>query len=347
MKTIRIGTRSSILALWQAHWVRDELVRNGVSVDVVPISTTGDHDQNNPLTNMGFQGVFAKEIQRALLDHRVDLAVHSLKDLPVIPVDGLQLSAVPERADTRDAFLSRKYQSLDALPDGAVIGTGSLRRQNQIFHYCKKQLEIRPIRGNVETRIKKMEAGEYDAIILASAGLTRLGFTDQIRHYLEPPCYLPAVGQGALGLETRCDDQETIEQLMVVNHPETFLTILAERSLLRTLEGGCIVPIGALGRVRRSVENNNDGQKENAVKQQVLLSHSVEKRGGPTLHLMAQIFSMDGKQCFQSESECSLETELMSQKNQVCAKELGRDLAEGLLKQGAAGIIDDIKKSRK
>jgi len=244
---IRIGTRASALARWQADWVSGRLGECGVQVELVPISTAGDRQQQGPIGAMGGQGVFTKEIQRALLDHRVDLAVHSLKDLPTEEVEGLCLAAVPERAPAADVLVCRKADSLDDVPPQSVVGTGSLRRRSQLLH-ARPDLTTEDVRGNVETRLRKLDQGQYDALILAEAGLRRLGLAEHITQVLPPSIILSAVGQGALGLETRCDDEVTRAALERLNHVSTHAAVKAERTMLHTLKGGCLAPIAAWGR---------------------------------------------------------------------------------------------------
>jgi hydroxymethylbilane synthase len=249
MAKIRIGTRSSPLARWQAVWVHDTLVAAGFAAELVFITTQGDV-KTGPLGAIGGQGLFTKEIQRALLAHEVDLAVHSLKDLPTEPVAGLLLAAVPERESTADVFLSNQWTEFSQLPHAARVGTGSLRRRTQLLH-VRPDLQVLDIRGNLDTRLRKLDEGEYDAIVLAEAGLRRLGLTDRIRHVLPADTMLPAVGQGALGVETRADDDETRAAVQVLDHSPSHLAVLAERSLLAALRGGCLAPIGALATVQQ------------------------------------------------------------------------------------------------
>ncbi|MBP85619.1 MAG: hydroxymethylbilane synthase [Planctomycetaceae bacterium] len=244
---IRIGTRGSALAKWQAEWVSARLQELGAAVELVFIKTGGD-GTTTPIAASGEQGLFTKEIQRALLDRRVDLAVHSLKDLPTDVVDGLTLAAVPTRETTQDAFVSNKYSKLDELPQRARVGTGSRRRQSQLL-YARPDLEVRDIRGNVDTRLKKLDDGEYDAIILATAGLKRLGLADRIKQQLPVNVMLPAIGQGALGLETRSDDEATIRIVAQLDDIDSHCGVLAERTMLSTLRGGCLAPVGAHSRI--------------------------------------------------------------------------------------------------
>jgi hydroxymethylbilane synthase len=240
---IRLGTRQSPLALWQANHVSTQLKRAGHEVELVKIVTVGDVS-TTPLGSGGGVGLFTKEIQRALLDRRCDLAVHSLKDLPTEPVAGLCLTAVPEREDPSDCMLSTQYTSLESLPAGAKIGTGSPRRRAQILR-LRPDFEVMEIRGNVDTRIKKLESGEYDAIILAYAGLHRLGLDERITYRFPFDEMLPAVGQAALGIETRQDDENTICALRDIDHCRTHLCVAIERALLRTMRAGCLAPLAA------------------------------------------------------------------------------------------------------
>jgi hydroxymethylbilane synthase len=250
MTTLRIGTRGSPLALWQANHVTDLLraAAPGVAIELVEIETVGDRVRDVPLAQLGGDGAFTKAIQQALLDRRVDVAVHSLKDLPTFTVDGLILAAVPKRGPTGDAFVSRVYRSFAEVPPGSVIATSSLRRKAQLL-YCRPALQLIDIRGNVETRLRKLVEQNLDGTILAQAGLVRLGLADQITEILDPSWMFPAVGQGALGLECRSDDAATRAILERLNDAETRWAVLAERAMLRGLGGGCQVPIGAVTRI--------------------------------------------------------------------------------------------------
>jgi hydroxymethylbilane synthase len=250
MTPIRIGTRGSKLALWQANHVADRLrpLAAPRPVELVIIATAGDQVRDVPLAQIGGEGVFTKEIQRALLDGAVDVAVHSLKDLPTIPVEGLVLAAVPERGPTGDVFVSEKHRRFDDLPRGAVLATSSLRRRAQALHR-RPDLRLTDIRGNVETRLRKLHDQGLDATILAEAGLLRLGLGDAITEILDPEWMLPAVGQGALGLECRAGDRDVLALVGQLNYGPTRLAVLAERAMLRALGGGCQVPMGAVCRV--------------------------------------------------------------------------------------------------
>jgi hydroxymethylbilane synthase len=301
MTPIRIGTRGSRLALWQANHVADRL-RPLVAprpVELVIIQTSGDQVRDVPLAQIGGEGVFTKEIQRALLDGAVEVAVHSLKDLPTLPVEGLALAAVPERGPTGDVFISSRHRSFDNLPAGAVVATSSLRRRAQAL-YHRPDLRLVDIRGNVETRLRKLQEQGLDGLILAQAGLERLGLGEVITEILDPQRMLPAVGQGALGLECRANDQATQEALERLNHPPTRQAVLAERSLLRALGGGCQVPLGAAAAV-----------------------------DGDTLTLRAAVLSPDG----------SRRVEAAGSGAAAEAEEVGRRLAEELLRRGARELI--------
>lgn len=298
-KKLRLGTRASALARWQADWVSAQLQALQIEVELVLITTSGDAQQVGPIGNIGSSGVFTKEIQRALLDNRVDLAVHSLKDLPTEPVEGLVLAAVPERESTRDALLSVQAKSLGHLKQGAIVGTGSLRRQAQLLH-ARPDLELRDIRGNVDTRLRKLDEGEFDAIVLAEAGLRRLQLADRITELLPQAIMLPAVGQGALGIEARSDDTATLQMITRLDDPITHASVLAERALLSHLRGGCMAPVGGWGRIA-------DGQ----------------------LRLSGVVLSGDGSQRLLAEDTAA----------PAEATALGIRVAEMLLSQGAAALI--------
>lgn len=240
---IKIGTRQSPLALWQANFIAEGLSKTGHDVELVKITTTGD-TTTTPLGQAGGVGLFTKEIQNALLDGRCDVAVHSLKDLPTQPIEGLRLSAVPSREDPHDCLVSEKYKSVHELPSGCIVGTGSPRRRAQLMH-LRSDLDIRDIRGNVDTRLSKLARGDYAAIVLASAGLSRLGLAQELATRLPLETMLPAVGQGALGLETRSEDTQTQQALLVLNDPIAESCVRAEREVLRLLKAGCLAPVGA------------------------------------------------------------------------------------------------------
>lgn len=246
---LRIGTRGSALALWQARYIQGRLTQAhpGLNVELVEIHTRGDQDRESPLAAIGGQGLFTKEIQRALLDRKVDVAVHSLKDLPTAQASGLMLAAVPEREEVADALVSPRYPSLSALPAGATVGTGSLRRQAQLLH-VRPDLKVVPVRGNVETRLGKATRGDLDAVILAAAGLRRLGLSRHIQALLGPPDFLPAPGQGALGIECRSDDDRTRGLLSAIDDPGIHRCVEIERAVMAELEAGCLIPLGAWAR---------------------------------------------------------------------------------------------------
>jgi hydroxymethylbilane synthase len=244
---LRIGTRGSPLALWQAEHIARLLrpLSSPRPVELVEIETSGDVVRDRPLSQIGGDGLFTKEIQRALLDGRVDVAVHSLKDLPTAPVPELVLAAVPLRGPSGDAFVSRRWHRFDDLPSGATVGTSSLRRRSQALHR-RPDLKLIDVRGNVGTRLARLDGAGPDALILAHAGLERLGLAEHITEILDPAWMLPAVGQGALGLECRAADRTTCELLAPLNDMPTRRAVLAERAFLRELGGGCLVPVGVV-----------------------------------------------------------------------------------------------------
>jgi hydroxymethylbilane synthase len=244
---LRLGTRASALARWQAEWVAAELRRRGIDVELTPIVTDGDR-RPEAIETLGGVGVFTKELQLALLDGRIDLAVHSLKDLPTVAAPGLRLAAVPERASPADVLVSASGQSLAELPLGAAIGTGSPRRRAQLLRY-RRDLTMKDIRGNVDTRVRKLRQGDYDGLVLAEAGLRRLGLAGQITETLPFEIVLPAAAQGALGLETRAADEAAYRLAVELDHPPSRAAVLAERALLAAVGGGCTAPVAALARV--------------------------------------------------------------------------------------------------
>ncbi len=246
---LRIGTRGSALARWQSGWVADRLraLHPGLVVELIEIKTQGDRDRTSPLAVIGGAGLFTKEIQRALVDGLVEVAVHSLKDLPTAGPPGLTLGAVPPREDVADALIAPIYRTLGELPLGASVGTGSLRRRAMLLH-VRPDLNVVGVRGNVETRLNKALSGELDAVILAEAGLRRLGLESHVTDRLGTPAFLPAVGQGALGIECCLNDVRTLALLIPLDDPETHRAVIAERRLLAELEGGCMIPLAALAR---------------------------------------------------------------------------------------------------
>lgn len=243
---IVIGTRGSQLALWQANWVKSELERlhKGLSCELLVIKTKGDKILDVPLAKVGGKGLFVKEIEEALLDGRIDLAVHSMKDMPADLPAGLKIGAIPEREDPRDALVAKNGLTFEKLPPGARVGTSSLRRSAQLLAK-RPDIQIETLRGNIDTRLRKVTEGDLDAIILAAAGLKRLGLGEHITECLDPTLMLPAVGQGALCIESRENDERIDAALAPLNHPATRVTVLAERAFLNTLEGSCQIPVGA------------------------------------------------------------------------------------------------------
>ena len=248
---LRIGSRGSQLALWQANHISALLSARGHEVEIEIIHTTGDKITDVTLAKVGTKGMFTKEIEEALAAGRVDLAVHSLKDLPTELPKGFEIAAITERQDPRDAFCSRNYSKIEHLPKSARVGTSSLRRQAQL-KAIRPDLDIHPLRGNVDTRLRKLEQGEYDAIILASAGLKRLGKTELIKQIIPAEIMCPAAGQGALGIEIREGDAKTQELLAFLNDPNAHAATTCERALLNSLGGGCQVPIGAFAEMKNS-----------------------------------------------------------------------------------------------
>ena len=243
---IRIATRHSPLAMWQANFVKAELMKYhpDLTVELLAMKTKGDKILDTPLAKVGGKGLFVKELEVAMLEGRADIAVHSMKDVPVDFPEGLGLMVICEREDPRDAFVSNHYQNIEQLPLGAVVGTCSLRRQCQLRE-LRPDLKVKDLRGNVNTRLGKLDAGEYDAVILAAAGLIRLQMQDRIASFIAPEVSLPAVGQGAVGIECRVDDEQTIALLKPLEDAQTRFRVTAERALNLALQGGCQVPIGS------------------------------------------------------------------------------------------------------
>jgi hydroxymethylbilane synthase len=251
LKPLRIGTRGSALALWQARSIAQTLRgTTGVEPEIVIIKTSGDKFHDTSFSKIGAKGVFIKELEDALLDERIDLAVHSMKDVPTELPAGLTIAAIGRREDVRDALLSRSGDTLASLPQGARVGTSSLRRQAQLL-YARRDLRVLELRGNVDTRIEKLKRGDYDAVVLAKAGLDRLGLSANISEVLAPTVSLPAAGQGAIGVEARAGDTDTLRVLAALEHADTRNAVTAERAALAGLGGGCQVPIGAWGRVEQ------------------------------------------------------------------------------------------------
>ncbi|MGE6121554.1 hydroxymethylbilane synthase [Aeromonas media] len=303
-RTLRIATRKSPLALWQANFVKDRLeaLYPDLLVELVPMSTQGDKILDTPLAKVGGKGLFVKELETAMLEGRADIAVHSMKDVPVEFPEGLGLHTICEREDPRDAFVSNRFDRIDALPQGAVVGTSSLRRQCQL-RAARPDLVIRDLRGNVNTRLAKLDAGEYDAIILAAAGLKRLEMAHRITAFIEPEQSLPANGQGAVGIECRLDDVELHALLAPLEHTETRIRVLTERAMNRALQGGCQVPIGAYALVQ-----------------------------GDEIWLRGLVGSPDGTQVIRDEIRGPL----------TDGEALGHTLAQRLLADGADAILAEV-----
>ncbi|MBI5809943.1 MAG: hydroxymethylbilane synthase [Deltaproteobacteria bacterium] len=299
-----IGTRASSLALWQANWVKSEIEsRNpGMRAVLEKIKTTGDKILDVPLAKVGGKGLFVKEIEEALLDGRIDLAVHSMKDVPTVLPERLHLRAITKREDPRDAVISRGNVKLLSLLKGARIGTSSLRRQAQLLR-VRPDFQILQLRGNLDTRMRKLDDGLFDAIILAGAGVKRLGWQERITELLSTEISLPAIGQGALGIETRKDDKEINGLTAFFDHPETSFAVRSERALLKRLDGGCQVPIAAYGELN-----------------------------GDTLKLTGLVASVDGKTLVKD----------VKTGHKAEAEAIGRALAERLLEMGAWDILKDL-----
>jgi hydroxymethylbilane synthase len=307
VKPLRIGSRGSILARWQAEFVRKELFRlTGVEAEIIIIKTSGDKMQQSPLTQIGGKGIFIKELEEALLEESVDLAVHSVKDIPTETPGRLHFPAVCRRDDVRDCLISHTGTLLANLKQGARVGTGSLRRQAQIRHY-RPDLDFRDLRGNVDTRLRKVESGEYDAIVLSKAGLDRLGWGQKITEALSTELSLPAVGQGAIAIESRVSDRDADEILSKLDDLETRTAIIAERALLSALQGGCQLPLGAWARMERG-----------------------------ELVMEAVVCSVDGTQYVREKASAPPDQ----------AAQLGEHLARVLAEGGARSILEEVQRAR-
>ncbi|MCK3657824.1 hydroxymethylbilane synthase [Pasteurellaceae bacterium Pebbles2] len=302
--TLKIATRQSPLALWQANYVKDRLqsLYLELNIELVKMVTKGDVILDTPLAKIGGKGLFVKELENALLNGEADIAVHSMKDVPMQFPDGLGLSVICPREDPRDAFVSNKYRTLDELPQGAVVGTSSLRRQCQLKN-LRPDLQIHSLRGNVGTRLSKLDNGDYDAIILAAAGLIRLGLNERIASFIDVSTSLPAAGQGAVGIECRIDDERVQNLLAPLADAETTACVLAERAMNNRLQGGCQVPIGGF-----AVQQNGE------------------------LYLRALVGALDGSQIIRAEGKSAVEN----------AEVLGKQIAERLLQQGADKILAEV-----
>lgn len=303
-KTLKIATRQSPLALWQANYVKDRLQQlyPDLTIELVPMVTKGDVILDSPLAKIGGKGLFVKELENALLNKKADIAVHSMKDVPMQFPKGLGLAVICQREDPRDAFVSHSYRTFAELPQGAVVGTSSLRRQCQL-KALRPDLDIRSLRGNVGTRLSKLDNGDYDAIILASAGLIRLGLADRIASFIDVEQSLPAAGQGAVGIECRTDDMQVQALLAPLADAETTYCVRAERAMNNHLQGGCQVPIGG---------------------------YAVLQQG--QLYLRALVGDIDGSRIIRAEGKSAVEN----------AEVLGVQIAEQLLAQGADKILQAI-----
>jgi len=302
---IKIGTRGSQLALWQSNWVKSTLMEKfpGLAVELVIIKTKGDKIQDVPLARVGGKGLFVKEIEEAILERRVDLAVHSMKDMPALIPEGLCIGAIPDRENPKDALVSRKGLSLDQLPQGARIGTSSLRRAAQLKH-LRPDLEILPLRGNLDTRLKKLETEDLDAVVLAAAGLRRMELDHRVTQYLDETEMLPAVGQGALCIEARENDPDIGPLTATLDHAGTRTVVLGERAFLHRLEGGCQVPIAAHGTL-----------------------------SGKEFSLIGLVASLDGVQLIRDTMTGPADH----------SESIGIELAERLLARGAGKLLDALK----
>ena len=305
MKKIVIATRKSQLAMWQAEFVKTELEKahKDLEVEFLAIKTRGDILLDSPLSKIGGKGLFVKELEHAMLNNEADIAVHSMKDVPMEFPEGLCLGPICVREDPRDAFICNNFASLNELPQGAVVGTSSLRRQCQI-QKARPDLVIKSLRGNVNTRLAKLDAGEFDAIILAAAGMIRLKMPERIKSFMAPELSLPACGQGAVGIELRSDDVETAKLLEVLNHSETAIRVTAERAMNTRLNGGCQVPIAGYSEIE-----------------------------GDSIHLRGLVGSVDGVQMLTAEGSAHINE----------AEALGIKIAEDLLAQGAEEILATIR----
>ena len=307
MRHLRIGTRGSLLAKWQAEYVRKRLFSAaGVEGEIVVIKTSGDKNQQSPLTGIGGKGVFIKELEDALLEETIDVAVHSVKDIPTEIPSRVSFPAVCRRDDVRDCLVSRDGATLVNLRHGARVGTASLRRQAQLRH-ARPDLDLRDLRGNVDTRLRKVESGEYDAIVLAKAGLDRLGWSQRISEVLSPDLCMPAVGQGAIAVECRLKDTEAADLLGALDDAESRSAIIAERAMLSALQGGCQVPIGAWARIERG-----------------------------ELVMEACVCSVDGSQYVKQRAAAPPDQ----------ATALGEHLARLLIESGAQNILEEVSRQR-
>ncbi len=303
---IVIASRESALAMWQARHIQARLLDlyPGMQVEILGMTTTGDQILDSPLARIGGKSLFVKELEQALEDGRADLAVHSMKDVPMNLPEGFELAAIGEREDPRDAFVSNQYKSLEDLPNGSIVGTSSLRRQSQLMARFP-HLRIESLRGNLQTRLRKLDEGQYAAIILAAAGLKRLGLEARIAGLIDPASSIPAVGQGALGIEIKAGRDDMMALLAPLNHPETAACVIAERATSRALAGSCQVPLGAFAQIG----------------------------SGNTLQMTGFVASIDGQRMVRAEAQGTT----------TDADALGRDLAAKLVAQGADKILAELE----
>lgn len=340
ISTINIATRKSPLAMWQAEYVQAQLKTHypDMSVNLVPMSTKGDRILDTPLAKVGGKGLFIKELEVAMQEGRADIAVHSMKDVPVEFPEGFGLHAICPRENPFDAFVSNTYDDIDSLPEGTVVGTSSLRRQAQL-RARRPDLTIKDLRGNVNTRLAKLDAGEYDAIILACAGLIRLKMHDRIRSEIDPLTSLPAVGQGAVGIECRDDNLALIDVLQCLACPETTIRVMAERAMNAKLQGGCQVPIGSFA----TLETSQDGYRELYLKGLVATvdgSVLLESDGNVILAKTAQEMMND---ITDTPSTPNSPLENIEETHIQQAIQLGQHIASQLIEQGAADILAAVE----
>ena len=307
--TLTIATRGSTLALWQANWVKEKIneQHSEITVELLTVKTAGDLNQHQPLAEIGGKGLFVKDLEKALLEGRADIAVHSMKDVTGILPEGLEISVIAERDDPRDAWICPKYESIENLPKGATVGTSSLRRTAFLKHH-RPDIEVRSLRGNVTTRLGKLDRGEVDAIILAVSGLKRINLENRINKIFPIKWMLPAIGQGAIGIETRTGDHGTLSLVEHINDPVTYSCLLAERSLLLELEGNCQIPLAA---------------------------YCINK--SDELHLKSALCDPEGKSLIEYEARAE----------QLNAVSLGKDSAEWLLNNGGDKILQKFQGSLK
>lgn len=328
LKTLNIATRKSPLAMWQAEHIKSRLesLYPELEVNLVTMVTQGDKILDTPLAKIGGKGLFVKELEQALYDGRADIAVHSLKDVPMQLPEGLILGTYCKRETPTDAFVSNTYDKLEDLPEGAVVGTASLRRQCQIKAF-RPDLQIKSLRGNVQTRLSKLDAGEYDAIILATSGLKRVELSERIKQEIDIDISLPAVGQGALAIECRSDDEAVLELLKPLNDGQARIRLKAERALNRRLEGGCQVPIAAYAVIEKDSEPSDQ--------------QTFQK----TLWLRGRVGSEDGTTLLKAEKRIELSGDQAAREAQ--AEQLGIEVADELLSLGAASILAAIYSDKK